>query len=209
MRSPKVALGASGILLACVFAPLPAAGQPADGRLSVGGTIGGSVATGARGATLGVSVGYRVNARFGIEVDGSYVPKLEFGDFPNCPPPRVCIAVRGGTYSLEARALSVSASLVSELPLRAGWIRPYLAAGAGVAHTRRERRDNFLPLRYAVGSTGPLLSAGGGVEFPIGRRVAVGIEVTYQRMLDEHDDTIFVEPDLNLTRIGSSLSCRF
>jgi hypothetical protein len=89
-------------------------------------------------------------------------------------------------------------------------VRPYLVAGAGVAHVRREQRDNFLPLRSTATSMDPLVTLGGGVEFPVIGSVALGIDLRYQRIFGER---LFgrtdIDPDLNLTRLGGSVTYRF
>jgi opacity protein-like surface antigen len=145
-----------------------------------------------------------------LELEGSYQTKLDLGDFPNCPPDAICAAVRGGTFSLHGRIASLSGNVVAQLPVHAAWVRPYLVAGAGVAHVRREQRDNFLPFRSTTTSTSPLLTLGGGVEFPVVRSVALGIDLRYQRIFGE---PVFgrtdIAPDLNLTRLGGSVTYRF
>ncbi len=144
------------------------------------------------------------------------MPGLDFGDVPVCPPGSVCVAdgplaqVIGGTFSVSGRAASLSVNVVSELPVRARWIRPYVVGGAGVAQVRRELQHNFLLLRSKTTSTGPMVTMGGGVDFLVWRGIGVGIDVRYQHVFEEDQ---FGRPDidrnLSNTRIGSSLSYRF
>lgn len=204
MRSHHRFLFALAVLASLLCAPSLAGAQTSDRDLSLGGTVSGSIAEGGAAPAISLSVGYEFTPRVALEVDASYMTTLDVGDFPNCPPPRVC--VRGGTYSLHARTGSVSASLISRLPVGTSRVRPYLAAGVGVAKVRRQLQDNDLPIRATFNTTGPMLTAGGGVELLGGPRIAVGLDVRYQRIF-ENDP--FIDPDLDLVRIGCSVSYRF
>jgi hypothetical protein len=88
-------------------------------------------------------------------------------------------------------------------------IRPYLAGGAGAAHVRRTLLDDLLPHRFTLSSTVPMLTAGGGAAFPVGRDIAVDVDVCYQRVFEYEATRRFDEPELALVRIGCSLRYRF
>jgi opacity protein-like surface antigen len=197
-------------LVICVLVPVVSAGQSFDRGPRLGGIVSGSFGDGGPSPSIAISGGYRFNSRLGLEADISYSPKLDFGELPACPPERFCVAIIGGTVSLRGEAVSLAANLVSELPVGARWIRPYVVGGAGVAHVRREMRHTFYLTGSTVTATSPLLTAGGGVEFLLGRRLGVGVDLRYQRIFGEDQ---FGRPDidhnLNLTRLGSSVSYRF
>ena len=204
------------ILMSCLIVPSLAAGQPAEHGPRLGGVVSGSFGDGGPSPTVGISAGYRFTPRLAFEVDTSYMPGLDFGDIPACPPGGVCalggplVQVVGGTLSLSGRAASLSVNVVSELPLRTQWIRPYLVGGAGVAQVRRELQHNSLPIRSTTTSTGPMVTMGGGVDFLVWRGIAVGVDLRYQHVFEEDQlRTGDIESNLSLTRVGSSISYRF
>lgn len=207
MRIGQRLLAASAILAALACIPSPAGAQPPDRGLSLGGGVSGSIVDGGAAPAISLTVGYGFTPHLAMEVDASYMPKLDVGDFPNCPPPRVC--VRGGTYSLHRQTGSISANVIARLPVGTSRIRPYLAAGGGVAQVRRQVLDNQVPIRSTFNSTGPMLTAGGGVEFLSGPRLAVGLDARYQRIFEDDTRQLFTEPDLDLVRIGCSVRYRF
>ena len=210
MRIRQLSLPAFALLITCLCAPSGVAAQTSDGGPRVGGILGGSFGNGGAAPATGLSGGYRFTSAIGLDLEASYETKLDLGDFPNCPPDVFCAAVRGGTFSLHGRIASLSGNVVAELPVHAPWARPYVVAGAGVAHVRREQRDNLLPVRSTATSTDPVLTLGGGVEFPVVGRVALGIDVRYQRIFG---DRVFgrtdIAPDITLTRVGGSVAYRF
>jgi opacity protein-like surface antigen len=208
MRSELGILTAFAVLIGCVLAPTAATGQTSDRGFRLGGIVSGTVGDGGASPAIELTTSYRPTPRVGLELDTSYVPKLDLGDFPNCPAGRVC--VRGGTFSLHARAVSLSANVVSELPVRLPWMKPYVTAGGGVAHVRRDQRDNFFPIRSTTTSTNPTVMFGGGVDFMAGRKLGLGVDIRYQRVFTELlIDSPDIEPNLILTRLGASLSYRF
>ena len=49
-----------------------------------------------------------------------------------------------------------------------------------------------------------------GVDFLLGHRVALGVDARYRRMFEkDHFQRSDIPPNLDLTRIGSSISYRF
>jgi opacity protein-like surface antigen len=204
------------ILMSCLIVPSLAAGQPAEHGPRLGGVVSGSFGDGGPAPTVGISAGYRFTPRLALEVDTSYMPGLDFGDFPACPPGGVCAAgaplvqIIGGTFSLRGRAAALSVNVVSELPLRTRRIRPYAVGGAGVAQVRREQQHNFLALRSTTTSTGPMVTMGGGVDFLVWRGIAIGVDLRYQHVFEEDRfGRADIERNLSLTRVGSSVSYRF
>lgn len=95
----------SGIaIMSCVLAPSVAAAQPSDQWSRLADVVSGAFRDGGPAPSFDLSAGYRFTSRLGLEIKGSYLGGLDFGDFPNCPPDVFCIL--GGAYSLHARARS-------------------------------------------------------------------------------------------------------
>jgi opacity protein-like surface antigen len=217
MRQAGVPFGSLAILISCLIAPPLAAAQPPERGPRVGGIVSGSFGDGGPAPVIGIAGGYRFTPRLRLEVDASYMPGLDFGDFPACPPARFCVAatvpaeaILGGSFSLKGRAAMLSVNVVSELPVRARWIRPYVVTGAGVAEVRREQRHANLPLRFTRTSTGPLLTMGGGVDFLVTRRVGIGVDLRYQHVFEEDQfGRSDMDQSLTVARLGSSVSYRF
>ena len=148
-----------------------------------------------------------------LEVEGSFVRRLDFGSYYSCPPKAICAAVVSFPFTLTGDAATLGGNIVAELPWRTRRIRPYVVGGAGLAHVRRERRERWYDGRTffsTLSSTGPLITAGGGVEFLLGRRVALAADARYQRMYEKDQfHRVDIPPNLDLVRIGSSLGYRF
>jgi hypothetical protein len=206
MRTVQRCSAALTILVGLFCAPSNVAAQAPNG-LTLGGVVSGSLVDGGAAPALSVTLGYGFTPRLALEVDASFMPTHDFGDFPNCPPNAVC--VRGGSHSLRRQTGWVSGSLVTRLPGGTPRLRPYLTAGGGVAHVRREVRDNDLPIQSSAETNGPMLTAGGGVEFGAGPRLSAAFDVRYQRIFENDARRLFVEPDPDLVRIGCSVRYRF
>lgn len=177
-------------------------------RITAG--IGGSLGDGGPAPAVTVSGRYRVGPSLAVEADVSHVRNLEFGEYPSCPPDKICLAVVSVPFSLTGRATSVTTSVVWDLPVRVGALRPYLTAGGGMVHLRRSRQFRLFFDPSQSTAVDPLVSFGAGVDVPVGRRLAFGVDVRFQRVFG---DPPFERADLphylNLTRLGSSLSYRF
>ena len=111
MRPARVSIRPLAILIGCLIAPSLAAAQPSERGPRLGGIVSGSFGDGGPAPAIGVAGGYRFTSRLGFEVDASYMPGLDFGDFPSCPAGYICIAttvpalaVLGGSFSLHGRA---------------------------------------------------------------------------------------------------------
>jgi opacity protein-like surface antigen len=194
-----------------LLAPVAAFGQAADRNARISGFVTGSFGDGGPAPTVGLTAGYPLMSTIRVELDASYVRNLDFGRFFSCPPERVCVAVLSFPFTLRGEAASLGGNVVSELPWSGRRIRPYVLGGAGVAHIRRtERRESFFPTRRTLTSTGPLITAGAGVDFLLGNHVALGVDVRYRRLFEkDHFQRSDIPPNLDLTRIGSSISYRF
>jgi hypothetical protein len=159
---------------------------------------------------VAISGGYQISRRARVEVEASHAPALNLGDFPACPPDRVCAAVIGGTLSVKARAFAVSGNLVSQLPVRATWLRPYLVAGLGAAFLRFEQRHTLFGFSQSARSSGPMVTAGGGVDIPLGERIALGMDLRHQWLLaDERFDRPDLDSHVNVTVAGATLRVGF
>jgi opacity protein-like surface antigen len=188
--------------------------QAGDRNARVAAFVSSAVGDGGPSPALGVTAGYRVLRNMRVEVDAAVVPNLDFGRFYTCPPNAVCIAVASFPFSLRGDAAAIGGNVVGELPWRTRRIRPYVLAGAGIAHVRRQQRQQqFTSSSIRVttfDSTKPLLTGGGGVDVLLGDRAALGVDARYQRMFEEdHFHRIDIRPNLDLVRIGSSISYRF
>jgi len=200
------------LMAVCWLAPAAAFGQANDRNARISAFVTESFGDGGPAPTIGLTAGYPLMAKLRVELDASYVRNLDFGRFFSCPPDRICAAVASFPFALRGEAVSLGGNLVSELPWRARRIRPYVLGGAGVAHIRRTERFEsfFFTTRRTLTSTGPLLTAGAGIDFLLGSRVAVGVDVRYRRLLEKDQfQRSDIPPNLDLTRIGSSISYRF
>jgi len=199
------------LMAVCLLAPVAAFGQAADQSARISGFMTASFGDGGPAPTIGLTAGYPLLSSMRVELDASYVRNLDFGQFFSCPPDRICAAVASFPFTLRGDAVSLGGNLVAELPRLTRRIRPYVLGGAGVAHIRRtERFDSFFRSRRTLTSTGPMLTAGAGIDFLLGSRVAVGVDIRYRRLLEKDQfQRSDIPPNLDLTRIGSSISYRF
>lgn len=204
------------LLILCTFlAGSAASAQTAKGP-DLGAFVNGTFGDGGPGASLGVTAGYRFTSLLSAELKASYLPRLDFGEIPLCPPGLFCIAAnapatfRAGSYAVRGRSRSLTLAVISELPVRFGPVRPYVAAGGGLANVRRELRDTEVPSALARTSTDPMMTLGGGVEVPLRRSLMLGIDVRHERTFGEDQfDRADVETDVALTTVGMSVRYRF
>ena len=211
MRVPlfRSALPALVVLLFVqLIAPIASAQSDLPRRITAG--VGGTLGDGGPAPALTVSGRFRVRPSLAVEADVSHIRTLEFGEYPSCPPDKICLAFVSVPFSLSGRATSVTTSVVWDLPVQFGTLRPYVTAGGGMVHLRRARnyRLFFDPSRST--EVDPLVSFGAGVDVPIARRLALGVDVRFQRVFGEAPfDRADLPHYLNLTRVGSALSYRF
>ena len=196
------------IVFTWLFLPSNADAQPSVGAARVGGLVSAAVGDGGPAPSVGISAGYRFTPRLEVELDVSHVSRLDFGEFPVCPPGSMC--VRGGSFSLQGRATSFTVNLISAWPL-GGRARAYIAGGAGVARVRRERREDlFSAFNARTTTTDPVLAFNGGVDFLIWRRLAVGVALRYQRIFEKDQfSRSDIKHHLNLISVGPMVSYRF
>lgn len=202
----------AALLCACLVVPSQVAAQAVDRPLSLGGSVSGFFGEGQPAPGVGLSAAYRLTPRLGFDVESAFVPDLDLGIVPLCPPTDFCALAlfRAGAYSVHARAASLGAHVTAKLPLMGRAIQPYISGGGGVGHVRRELRDTTVPFRTAVKSTGPLLSAGGGVDIPLSNRLLLGVDLRYQRIVEKDRlGRSDIGHTLNMARMGTSVSYRF
>jgi hypothetical protein len=184
-------------------------------RAALGGFVSGSLGDGGPTGAVGISGIVPLTPALSVEVDASYLPGLDFGEIPLCPPEVLCIlaggnTLRAGTYSVHGRSRSLALSVVSRLPVRLGVMEPYVAAGGGIANVRRELRDTQLPFSVSRTSTDPMITIGGGVDVPMTRRITFGVDARYERAFgDDQFDRDDVAEDLTLTRVTLVVRYRF
>ena len=201
------------IVVAFLIAPPPPASAQVTRDARVAASLGGTFGDGGPALAVSASAAYPAVGRARLEVEGSFVRRLDFGNYYSCPPDAVCAAVVSFPFTLTGDAASLGGNIVAELPWSTQRIRPYVVGGAGIAHVRRERRERWYDGRTffsTLSSTGPLITAGGGIEFLLGRRVTLAADARYQRMYEkDHFHRIDIRPNLDLVRIGSSVGYRF
>lgn len=187
--------------------------QPIDHPRRLGAIVSGTFGDGGPTPAVSVTGGYRLRPWLAIEADVSHTPSLDFGEYSSCPPDAICLAVIGVPFKLQGRATSVALNAVVDVPVRSRWIRPYVAAGAGLAHLRRELHYQLYFPDQKISSNDALLSFGGGADFPVGHRVSLGVDLRYQRIFGTTESGVLDRRDiarnLDMTRLGSSVSYRF
>ena len=186
------------VVTLCLLAPAVAAAQSDTGATRIGGLISTSSAGGSA-PTFGISASYRFVPRLSAEADLSYFSDLTLAETPG--------VAAGAPVSIHAGTLVATFNGVFDVPTGGvRWLRPYVAAGAGVARVRRELQGLSGCRCEPRNDTRPVFSAGGGVDFPVGRGMALGLDFRYQRV--NEDEQLF-RPNLrNLKRIGSTFSYR-
>ncbi len=199
------------LLVIAVLAAAPSAYAQHEARITA--SVSSAFGDGGPAPAVALAAAYPVSSRVRLELEGTYVRSLDFGQYHTCPPNAICAAVVSFPFTLTGDAASLGGNIVAELPWRARRIRPYIVGGAGIAHVRRERLetrfDRSTTLR-TLSSTAPLLTAGGGVEFLLGDRLVLGADARYQRMYEKDQfHRIDIPPNLDLVRIGSAIGYRF
>jgi opacity protein-like surface antigen len=176
-----------------------AAPAQTPGHTRVSGLVSGSLSGGNAAPTVGLAASYQFSRWLGAEGDFSHFADLTLVE-SLCGPSDQC------NSSLHARASTVTGNAIVRLP---GWAKtiPYLAAGGGVAFVRRnvEGRPDFPP--FVRHDKRPVVSVGGGLEFLVTPRVGVGLDLRFQRIIE--DPRLF-RPNLrNTTRVGTTIGYRF
>jgi opacity protein-like surface antigen len=102
---------------------------------------------------------------------------------------------------LEGHTVIGTLGLRYELPVQGGRLRPYLAAGLGLARTEQEFEVRILGGNFddSVSDTGYAASAGVGASLRLVKQVSLDVDARYFRLSRER----------NLMRMGGGLSIRF
>jgi opacity protein-like surface antigen len=201
-----------GLRLVLVLAVLLGAAVPASAQEDQGARISGSFAgvlgEGDTNMGFGGAVGYRFSPHVGIDFEVVGLPDFSINDFE-----------RGG------RGVAFLTQFVSEFPSPARWLTPYVLGGGGVANVTRQLnipliaradgrllfpRDRRFPVEpyYPIGGrtgaaeTNLALTVGGGVDFNILGKLAIGPNISYMKLFGSFED-------LDLTRIGVRAAYRF
>jgi opacity protein-like surface antigen len=196
------------ILIACLLFAVSASAQP---RLTA--VVSSALGDGGPAPAFAAAVAHPLFRNVRLEVEGTFVRNLDFGQYYSCPPDRICALVASFPFRLSGNATSVGGNLVAQVPWHTRRIRPYLVGGAGLAHVRRrsvETRFGSGTIVTNTSSNAPLLTAGGGVEFLLGDRFVVGADARYQRMYEKDQfHRIDIPPNVDFMRIGSAIGYRF
>jgi len=104
-------------------------------------------------------------------------------------------------YTLEGNTIIGTLGLRYELPVQGGRLRPYLAAGLGLARTEQEFEVRIMGRNFddTVSDTGYAASAGVGASLRVIKQVSLDVDARYFRLSRER----------NLMRMGGGLSIRF
>lgn len=201
-----------GLRLVLVLAVLLGAAIPVSAQEDHGARISGSfsgvLGEGDSNMGFGGAVGYRFSPQVGIDFEVVGLPDFSINEFE-----------RGG------RGVAFLSQFVSEFPSPARWLTPYILGGGGVANVTTQvtfpliaradgrpvfPRDRRFPVEpdYPIGGrvgraeTSLALTVGGGVDFNIWGRLAVGPNISYMKLFGTFED-------LDLTRIGARAAYRF
>ena len=188
-------------------AALPVSAQEDHGA-RISGSFSGVLGEGDANIGFGGAVGYRFSPHVGIDFEVVGLPDFSINDFE-----------RGG------RGVAFLSQFVSEFPSPAHWLTPYVLGGGGVANVTRQlnfplytggdiRRLFPSDRRFPVDPLDPIgrtpgraetslaLTVGGGVDFNIWGKLAVGPNISYMKLFGNFED-------LDLTRIGARAAYRF
>lgn len=192
----------SSLVLALVLGASSAAAQPPQAYVFT--ELGGSFGDGGTQGAVGAGFGYLTSRRVGLELDVSYVPSLDFDDV--VVPAIVIFPPINVTAS--GRIIGLTTHVVGVLPGSGPRLRACVLAGGGIADVERRVRISYEPFVFpdfgaeleALGltvvpfprdveqrrsHTKVVLSAGGGFEYEVTRRLGLGLTVKYQRLFSD------------------------
>lgn len=182
-----------------VFSLLTAgiASAQSTGTTRLSGLVSGSVSGAHAAPTVGLAASHELSRWLGVEGDFSHFTGLTLVE-PVCEPADRC-------HGSHARASTITGNAILRLPGGAKML-PYLAVGGGIAFVRRDvQRVTGSP--FVRNDQRPVVSAGGGVEFLVTSKVGVGLDLRYQRIVE---DPRTFRPNLrNTKRVGTTVSYRF
>ena len=197
-------------VLGLLAAPLMAFAQD-RGRIAA--SVSSAFGDGGPAPAVALAAAYPLISSLRLEVEGTFVRNLDFGQYYSCPPNAICAAVVSFPFTVTGDAASLGGNVVAELPWPTRRVRPYVVGGAGIAHVRRQRletRFDRTTTLTTLSSTAPLLTVGGGVEFLLGDRVVLGADARYQRMYEKDQfHRIDIPPNVDFVRVGSSIGYKF
>jgi len=185
-----------------------------DLGVQLSAAVGGAVGADDSSIALNVAGAKQLTTHAGVEVEVSYFPDQIFRSSREFVP-QIFPAPPPGSTTTTGRTLAVLGSFVVSVPHNR--LRPYAQVGGGMESVRHRLHGGVAgpggSLDPQVAQTGfitvsdtkPALSAGGGVEVRVWRRLAVGADVRYMRLLTEVRDLEIA----NLTRFGARLSYWF
>jgi hypothetical protein len=187
-------------------APWPASAQEDHGA-RISGSFSGVLGEGDASIGWGGSVGYRFTPRAGIDFEVVGLPDFKINE-----------------NELGGRGVAFLSQFVTEFPSPAHWLTPYVLGGGGVANVTRDAFSRFsgddirrlvagdrrFPVEpnYPIGGptgraeTSLALTIGGGVDFNILGKLAVGPNISFMKLFGTFQD-------LDLTRIGARAAYRF
>ena len=201
-----------GVRLMLMVVLLSAAAMPVAAQEDHGARISGSFSgvLGEDDANIGFggAFGYRFSPRVGMDFEVVGLPDFSINDFER-----------------SGRGVAFLSQFVTEFPSAAHWLTPYVLGGGGVANVTRQlnfplftggdirrlfpgdRRfpvDPIDPIGRTPGraETSLALTVGGGVDFNIWGRLAVGPNISFMKLFGNFED-------LDLTRIGARAAYRF
>jgi hypothetical protein len=195
------------VLVVLLGAAWPASAQEDHGA-RISGSFSGVLGEGDASIGFGGAVGYRFSPRVGIDFEAIGLPDFKINE-----------SERGG------RGVAFLSQFVTEFPSPAHWLTPYVLGGGGVANVTRQSvfpliagddirrmlgRDRRFPVEPDFPLGGPTgraetslaLTVGGGIDFNIWRKLAVGPNISYMKLFGNFQD-------LDLTRIGARAAYRF
>lgn len=186
-------------------APAPAASDRRYAAVTAGASLGDGEAAPAFDAALA----FALTDRIALELDLAYARRLDF-TLDLCPAPLVCI--QGGQLPVTGRTVALIPHLVVDLGQAGGRVRPYVAAGVGVAHLRQRYFGAsvdrvgiaVVPSEFTRSAVVPALSAGGGLVVRLAQRVGIGLDARVLALLDEEPAASrFIVPGGTLTMVRS------
>lgn len=219
------------LLAVVCLLPAPASAQDQRFRVSLGAAAAAATGDADAAVNGSVGYRFSERLWFEADVTGLDQPLDQFGVYPFLTPDRLAGTARvgrelarqssafftwtglGNTVSVPApTALSIPATVEGhtvigtlglryELPTQGGRLRPYLAAGLGLARTEQEFEVRILGGEFddTVVDTGFAASVGVGASLRLVRQVSLDVDARYFRLSRER----------NLMRMGGGLSVRF
>ena len=193
------------VLVVVLGAAWPASAQEDHGA-RVSGSFSGVLGEGDASIGWGGSVGYRFTPRAGMDFEVVGLPDFKINE-----------------HELGGRGVAFLSQFVTEFPSPAHWLTPYVLGGGGVANVTRQQTfpvepdgrtlvtrgrnfrgglNDFIGRGIGRAETSLALTVGGGVDFNILGKLAVGPNISFMKLFGNFED-------LDLTRIGARAAYRF